>query len=154
MKQFLFTIATGLLFIGLAATPTIASESYRCTPTRPDGDGPFYRAGAPERSKVGVGYQINGTVRSALNCAPLADAKIEIWLNGPDSRYGDPWWATIYANTDGGYHFESHLPVPYGSRPPHIHIIVNAAGYDELVTQHYPFNGATSAVYDLVLIPE
>ncbi len=44
--------------------------------------------------------------------------------------------------------------MPYGSRPPHIHMIVNAPGYEELVTQHYPDPGARRGLFDLVLIPK
>jgi protocatechuate 3,4-dioxygenase beta subunit len=143
-----------LLVLALGSTSTSAMGLYRCQPTTPDADGPFYRAGAPERNKVGEGYILSGSVKSATDCSTLAGAKIEIWLNGPDGRYGDDWRATLHSNPDGTYRFESHVPVPYGSRPPHIHIIVNAAGFEELITQHYPAANTTAADFDLVLIPE
>jgi len=127
---------------------------YRCPPTPPDGQGPFYRAGAPERNKVGSGYLLVGTVRSAADCRPLGGARLEVWMNGPDGRYGDAWRATLYSHSDGRYIFESHLPVPYGSRPPHIHMIVHAEGHAELITQHYPEVDAVAGRFDLVLIPE
>ena len=143
-----------LLILVLISTSSAAMGLYRCQPTPPDADGPFYRAGAPERNKVGEGYLLTGTVKSAADCAALPDAKIEIWMNGPDGRYGDAWRATLHAKPDGTYAFESHMPVPYGSRPLHIHIIVNAAGFEELITQHYPAAGASTATFDLVLIPQ
>lgn len=152
MKTQLMILICSLLLV--ATSPCNAADKYACTPTRPDVDGPFYRAGAPERSHVGSGYRLSGTVRSATDCAPLPGATIEIWLNGPDGRYGDSWRATVYAANDGSYHFESHVPVPYGSRPPHIHIIVNAAGHAELITQHYPLKGGNEALFDLVLLPK
>jgi len=130
-----------------------AAEPGSCTPTAVDADGPFYRPGAPERDKVGVGYILRGQVLSAADCAPLPGAKIEVWLNGPDGNYGDAWRATLFAGSDGSYRFESHPPVPYGTRPPHIHLIVNAAGHQELITQHYPQSDATEATFDLVLRP-
>jgi len=143
-----------LLLLPICNTPALAAtESYLCTPTRPDGEGPFYRKGAPERDKVGEGYLLTGTVKSARDCRPLAGAKIEIWLNGPAGKYGDDWWATLYSDGKGAYRFESHVPVNFGSRPPHIHMIVNAPGFRELITQHYPQQGATRADFDLVLIP-
>lgn len=141
-----------LVVLGAFAAP--ASGQYRCQPTTPDADGPFYRPGAPERDKVGEGYVLSGTVKSAVDCSAIPEAKIEIWLNGPDGRYGDPWRATLYSGADGRYRFESHVPVAYGSRPPHIHMIVNAEGFRELITQHYPEKGDTEATFDLVLIPE
>ena len=152
MKTLLSIVA--VLFMTVMSVPgVVAAETYRCQPTRPDADGPFYRAGAPERNKVGAGYVLTGQVKSAADCSSLPKAKIEIWLNGPDGRYGDSWRATLYSNRDGTYRFESHVPVPYGSRPPHIHIIVNATGFEELITQHYPKEKASSAIFDLVLIP-
>lgn len=154
MKSLLPHILLWLLFAGVTSSSVIATDTYRCAPTRPDADGPFYRPGAPERNKVGEGYLLSGIVRSATDCAALPDAKIEIWLNGPDGRYNDRWRATLYAAADGFYRFESHVPVPYGSRPPHIHIIVNATGHAELITQHYPQPTTAAATFDLVLIPD
>ena len=153
MKRCLRCTIFWLLFIGLSASTSVATEPYRCAPTRPDADGPFYQPGAPERDRIGSGYILTGTVRSALDCALLPGARIEIWMNGPDGRYSDRWRATLYAKPDGSYRFESHRPVPYGSRPPHIHIIVNADGYAELITQHYPQPESAGAAFDLVLIP-
>ena len=154
MKKNLIRSLLLLLILAFGATDASAMGLYRCKPTTPDADGPFYRPGAPERNKVGAGYVLSGTVKSAVDCSALANAKIEIWMNGPDGRYGDDWRATLYPDKDGGYQFESHLPVAYGSRPPHIHIIVNAPGFKELITQHYPDRKAASATFDLVLIPQ
>jgi protocatechuate 3,4-dioxygenase beta subunit len=42
---------------------------------------------------------------------------------------------------------------PYGSRPPHIHLLVTAPGFAELITQHYPQPVSAMAIFDLVLIP-
>lgn len=140
-----------LLFIPALAT---AASSERCLPTRPDADGPFYRPGAPVRTSIGSGYLLLGEVKSAADCRPLAGARIEIWMTGPDGRYDDRWRATLYARDDGRYFFSSHLPPPYGSRPPHIHLLVNAPGFAELITQHYPVPGSAMAVFDLVLIPQ
>ncbi|TLM65587.1 MAG: intradiol ring-cleavage dioxygenase [Deltaproteobacteria bacterium] len=140
-------LATTLLSAGGSA------GAYRCTPTPPDADGPFYRPDAPVRSRIGSGYLLMGEVKSAADCRPVGGARIEIWMAGPDGLYGDPWRATTFARPDGRYHFASHVPGPYGSRPPHIHLIVNAPGFQELITQHYLQPGAGEAVFDLVLIP-
>ena len=74
-------------------------------------------------------------------------------MTGPDGNYDDRWRATTFARHDGRYFFASHFPGPYGSRPPHIHLVVNAPGFRELITQHYPVSGHGEAVFDLVLIP-
>lgn len=143
-----------LFLLLLSLAPAFAdSQVYRCPPTQPDADGPFYRPGAPVRSAIGKGYLLLGEVKSTTDCQPIGGARIEIWMTGPDGRYDDRWRATTFSREDGRYFFESHFPAPYGSRPPHIHLIVNAPGYAELITQHYPVTGQGMAVFDLVLIP-
>lgn len=153
MKSPVFHLLPVFLLVTLLPSAALPDGTTGCQPTRLDADGPFYRAGAPERNRVGTGYVLSGTVRSTADCSPLPGARVEIWLNGPDGNYGDPWRATLYADKEGNYRFESHPPVAYGSRPPHIHIIVNDPAHAELITQHYPEQGAASAVFDLVLIP-
>jgi len=153
MRPLLRHIVSGSTIVLIVSSSSFA-ETYRCTPTRPDGQGPFYRADAPVRDTVGEGYILHGMVKSAQDCRSLPHAKIEIWMNGPDGKYGDDWWATLYSDGQGNYRFESHVPVNFGSRPPHIHMIVNAQGFQELITQHYPEQGTHEGVFDLVLIPE
>ena len=141
-----------LLLTNMAAVETSA-QRYQCLPTSPDADGPFYRPNAPERNQIGSGYLLMGQVKSASDCAPISGAKIEVWMAGPDGAYGDDWRATIFANQDGRYYFSSHFPGNYGNRPPHTHLVVNASGFRELITQHYMTPGQGEAIFDLVLIP-
>ena len=75
-------------------------------------------------------------------------------MAGPDGEYGDEWRATFYAGDDGSFLLESHVPPPYTGRPPHHHLRVTAAGYKELVTQHYPVDGAAEATADLIIEPD
>ena len=125
-----------------------------CQPTPADTLGPFYKPDAPQRSKVGQGYVLQGVVRSAANCQPLANAVIEFWLAGPDGRYSDAYRARVQAEETGRYSFESHRPPPYGGRPAHIHLRITAAGHRPLVTQHYPASDQQQASFDLVLVPQ
>lgn len=149
-----WTMFALLLFAFLPSlTPFSAQQGYECAPTQPDAQGPFYRENAPVRSTIGEGYMLMGEVKSASDCSQIAGARIEIWMTGPDGRYDDRWRATTFSRDDGRYYFRSHFPGPYGSRPPHIHIIVNAPGFQELVTQHYPEPGTGEDVFDLVLTP-
>ena len=124
-----------------------------CSPTAPDQLGPFYKPGAPERSAVGSGYALRGFVRSSRDCAIIPGARIELWLAGPGGAYDDAHRATIIADAQGAYRFESDPPPPYFGRPPHIHLRVSASGHETLVTQHYPEAGMKEAVLDLVLVP-
>ena len=125
-----------------------------CTPTPPDALGPFYKPGAPLRDGVGKSYELNGQVLSSKDCAPIKEARIELWMAGPDGEYIDDYRATVLTNESGEYGFESHLPPSYLRRPPHIHIRVTADGFNTLSTQHYPAEGSNKAEFDLVLIPE
>jgi hypothetical protein len=134
-------------------TPTAASLQ-TCIPTSPDMLGPFYTPGAPMRDKVGEGYLLTGVVRSANGCQPIPGAQLDFWLAGPDGEYAADFRAVTFSGEDGSYHFESHFPPPYSGRPSHIHIVVYASGYQSLITQHYPVQGTSQAVFDLVMVPQ
>ena len=54
----------------------------------------------------------------------------------------------------GRYRLQTSAPPPYGRRPSHIHILVDAKGFEGLITQHYPKKGKKGATLDLVLKPE
>ena len=125
-----------------------------CTPTVPDAEGPFYKPKAPLRNSVGKGYVLSGKVLSSKDCAPIRQARIELWMAGPDGKYKDAYRATIIVDDSGEYQFESHRPPSYLSRPPHIHIRVTADGFKTLTTQHYPEKGSKRGAFDLVLIPD
>ena len=133
--------------------PQGLAQSYQCDPTPPDLLGPYYRPNAPERNQVGTGYVLTGEVKSALTCTPISGARIEVWMAGPDGQYSNDWRATIFSNSDGSYRFSSPFPGYYGNRPPHIHMITSAPGFQKLTTQHYALQGTKESRFDLVLIP-
>lgn len=146
-----------LLLISVAtlwlAPLSVAGQPYACTPTVEDEMGPFYKPGAPYRHSVGTGYLLFGTVKSAEDCSPIPAATVELWMTGPEGRYGDEWWATLFSAKNGTYYFTSHAPTEFGSRRPHIHIRVTAEGFKPMVTQHYPVKDAGEGQFDLILIP-
>ena len=154
-------VCTALCALSLLCAPVLSVDSSRaetramqCRPTPPDSLGPFYKSGAPEREGVGSGYRLAGVVRSARTCLPIAAARIEFWMAGPDGDYDDAYRATVIAKKDGGYRFESHYPKDYFGRPPHIHVRVSADGFKTLTTQHYPSPGARKGAFDFVLLPQ
>ena len=142
-----------LLLMLLLGAEELPGQIYQCPPTPQDADGPFYRPDAPVRNRIGSGYGLTGMVQSAVDCTRIGNARIEVWMAGPEGMYGDEWRATLFSRPDGRYYFSSHFPGRYGSRPPHIHLIVNAPGFTELITQHYMQPGHLGAVFNLVLIP-
>jgi protocatechuate 3,4-dioxygenase beta subunit len=127
--------------------------SENCEPTSFDEIGPFYRPNAPIRNKVGSGYFLKGRVLSSIKCAPLPRAKLEFWLVNSDGEYDNDHRATVIADSDGNYSFESNRPTDYFSRLPHIHMRITAPGHEELITQHYPKDGDARAEFDIVLSP-
>jgi catechol 1,2-dioxygenase len=145
--------APSLVLAALAFAPAVARAAPDCPPTPSDMLGPFYVPGAPVRSSVGKGYVLTGTVRSSRGCGPLAGARVEVWLTGPDG-YDAAHRATVVADAEGHYAFESARPPPYERRPPHLHLRVAHPGFRTLVTQHYPAAGQAAATFDLVLAPE
>lgn len=151
LKRYFVTGLSILLF--LPAT-SVNSRAVTCSPTPWDEIGPFYRPNAPERTSIGKGYLLSGTVRSAGDCRPLHNVKIEIWQVGPDGTYDDAHRATLFSDRSGRYRLQTSVPPPYGRRPSHIHILVDAKGFEGLITQHYPKKGKKRATFDLVLEPE
>jgi protocatechuate 3,4-dioxygenase beta subunit len=155
-----FSLACSLIVLVPVKTISAQTQESRstnsdtkCEPTPADYLGPFYKAGAPVRSRVGKGYQLTGLVISSADCTPIAEAVIELWLTGPDGSYDDDHRATIFSNDSGQYQFESNFPPGYSGRPPHIHIRVSANGFRTLATQHYPEAGHEAGEFNLVLVP-
>jgi protocatechuate 3,4-dioxygenase beta subunit len=138
----------------LAGPSYSAATAWKCAPTPWDEIGPFYRPNAPLRSRIGIGYVLEGTVRSAATCRPIPGARIEFWQAGPDGQYSDAYRATIVTDRKGRYRLETSFPPPYARRPPHIHILVDMRGYAGLITQHYPRAGQSRATFDLTMETE
>jgi len=151
ISEYLVTALFLLLLLVVTSTDTLAVT---CSPTAWDEIGPFYRPNAPVRTRIGTGYVLSGTVRSAGDCRPLHNVRIEIWHAGPDGTYDDAHRATIFSDHAGRYRLQTSVPPPYGRRPSHIHLLVDAKGFEGLITQHYPKKGKRGATYDLVLEPE
>jgi len=144
-----FVVLAALL--GCLASAPHHAQAARCTPTPWDEIGPFYRPNAPVRGSIGKGYLLSGTVRSTVDCSPIPGARVEIWQTGPGGKYDDAHRATIIADRQGRYRLETDFPGGYAQRPSHIHMLVDARGYEGLVTQHYPKKGKRQATFDLVL---
>jgi len=144
----------GLAVLTLSLSWVPVTHAAKCAPTPWDEIGPFYRPNPPLRSSIGKGYQLSGTVRSSADCAAIPNARIEFWQTSPSGDYEDAYRATVIADRKGRYRLETSRPRGYGQRPPHIHILVDAKGFEGLITQHYPKPGAKGAQFDLVLVPE
>lgn len=133
------------------------------SPWKPTEDnilGPYYRQGSPFRGKVtpplamGRVLLISGRVWGFDTKKPLINAVLDIWQADHNGRYdnddpANPPAEGVFKNrirlvTDenGHYEYESIHPGAYqigpeAWRPPHIHYLVQARGYERLVTQLY-----------------
>ena len=152
-RQAFSPLITTLAIIMLGACEKHPGPAAVCEPTPYDEIGPFYRPGAPVRDTVGTGYLLSGQVLAAKGCMPLPNSRIEFWLVNPQGEYDDDHRATVYADREGRYRFAANRPTDYVGRLPHIHIMVTAEGYEQLITQHYPNPGEKEATFNLVLVP-
>jgi protocatechuate 3,4-dioxygenase beta subunit len=115
--------------------------------------GPFYRPGSPVRTDLtiagepGIKVLLTGKVKHNDCVTPYKKAKIELWHCSATGEYDNStsefrYRATTFSNDDGGYFFNTILPVPYGIpgdrfRPAHFHLMITAEGYQPLITQLY-----------------
>ncbi len=129
------------------------------TPSQPEG--PFYPktypadrdsdltqvAGRPARAQ-GIPLYLSGRAL-ARDGRALGNATVELWQCDVHGRYhhagddgvprDDNFQGYGIATTDAGgrYAFKTIRPVPYGGRPPHLHIRMRAEGASMLTTQIY-----------------
>lgn len=166
----MMTTRRQLIMAGLAlgVWPVTGVLAQQCRVTPRDQLGPFYTRGTPEQTDLcasGSGgkdrLQVSGRVQGA-DCKPLAGALVEIWhadANGDYSHFtrgkkDDPACllrASIKADVEGRYSFNSIVPAEYPGRPRHIHYRVSHAGHATLVTQLY-FTGDRGAVERLTVV--
>jgi protocatechuate 3,4-dioxygenase beta subunit len=141
---------------GLAAplgSVVAAPSANACRPTPADAAGPFGRGLPPLRAKIGTGHVLSGLVLSALDCRPLARARVELWQANRNGRYTRATSATVLTDRSGRFRFEGPYPPGYEGREPHIHLRVSASLHEQLLTRYVPARGARSGQLRLVLEP-
>jgi protocatechuate 3,4-dioxygenase beta subunit len=136
------------------------------TPSQPQG--PFYPLRLPSEidsdlsifdnnQAEGIPIYIQGHIMS-LDGEAIPHATIEIWQACASGRYNhaldsnnaslDPnfqYYASTTSDSRGIYIFKTIIPGPYPAtsrwwRPPHIHFMIQAPGFQKLITQLY-FDG-------------
>jgi protocatechuate 3,4-dioxygenase beta subunit len=81
---------------------------------------------------------------------PQSAVRVEIWQCDASGRYRHPWapgsdrvdphfagFGSVNTGSDGAYVFKTLIPVPYGGRPPHIHVKLFHADRELLTSQLY-----------------
>jgi protocatechuate 3,4-dioxygenase beta subunit len=143
-----------------------------CEETEDNIEGPFYRAGAPERADLveegmaGVVLSLVGRVLST-SCQPLAGALLDVWQaddrGDEPAQYDQVGWrlrGTLHADDDGAYQLRTIIPGHYLNgqqfRPAHIHVKASAAGHALLTTQLYfagdPYNASDPFIEDALIM--
>lgn len=139
--------------------------------------GPFYKADAPFRERIipvdnlTEPLIVHGKVLSDCD-AVIQDAVVEIWNadeNGVYDMSADfNFRGRFQTGADGFYRFQTIVPGRYlnGStfRPSHIHFLIGAQGYQDLISQIYfkddpfiksdPWAGAAQAVERILMITQ
>jgi catechol 1,2-dioxygenase len=141
-KTFLtaLTVLPAINGLGKVNAPFL-SESCR---TQKDAEGPFYKEGAPMRSKIeesGEQLTIRGRILKASDCStPVPNATLDIWHCDSHGNYDNDGFkcrGMVTTDQNGNYSFTTIFPPSYGSRPRHIHFKVRANGFPELTSQIY-----------------
>ena len=145
--------------------PAASAATPSCIETHANIEGPYYRAGAPERASLvdagmpGAPIVVEGRV-TGLDCGRgLAGVELDVWHATHDGHYDNDGTmkaardrfllrGRLRTDADGRYRLTTIVPGRYLNgpqyRPAHIHVKVRSAGFAELTTQLYfpddPFN--------------
>lgn len=144
-----------------ASAPALLARRFPTTPGQVEG--PYFISGAKLQSKlfpagaVGEEVRISGQVLDQ-NGTPIADATVSVWVADPAGRYDNQaedgsakpiavkdhrYRGRIISGKSGRYAFRILRPGNYFDsgynlwRPAHIHVLVEAKGFETLTTQLY-----------------
>ncbi len=129
------------------------SEAAECAETEDNIEGPFYKAGAPERSSLwepgmeGTKLVVSGCVCNT-RCEAIPYATLDVWQCNAHGVYDNAGYflrGKLKTDAKGRYELTTIAPPAYKVgegryRPAHIHLKLSAPGATLLTTQLY-FDG-------------
>jgi len=124
-------------------------------------EGPYFKAGSPERSSLidsgmpGTTIVISGSVVTS-DCEPVAGVELDFWqadANGVYDNTGYTLRGHQFTDTAGHYQLTTVIPGEYPGRTEHIHVKVRTSGGKELTTQLY-FPDVAANTTDSIYQPE
>jgi protocatechuate 3,4-dioxygenase beta subunit len=148
-----------------------------CIETHDNIEGPYYRAGAPDRwdltepGMAGTPLEIDGRVSGPGCASGLRDVELDVWhataaghydndgtMGQPGKRY--LLRGRLRTDADGRYHLRTVVPGRYLNgpqyRPAHVHVKVRASGFHELTTQLYfpgdPYNDVDPFIHKSLIM--
>jgi protocatechuate 3,4-dioxygenase beta subunit len=128
------------------------ADAATCQPTVTDAGGPFGQGEPPIRATIGKGLILTGVVLDT-SCRPVPRARVQFWQSSKDGVYKTSGSATVITDKGGHFRFQTRFPTQYEGLPPHIHVRVDAADFQELVTRFVPAAGTHHGTIRLVLMP-
>ncbi len=119
----------------------------RCSrqPTPAETEGPYFKAGSPERTSLvdsgmpGTRVIVSGTVLT-LDCRPRSGVVLDFWQADASGVYDNAGYRLrghLTSDNDGRYSLQTIVPGEYPGRTQHIHVKVEAPGRPILTTQLY-----------------
>jgi protocatechuate 3,4-dioxygenase beta subunit len=144
-----------------ANAATVAGCNGTLTPALTEG--PYYKAGSPERSSLletgmsGTKITITGYVYDK-NCQPISHAWLDFWQADAAGVYDNSGYRLrghVYTDASGKYQIETVIPGEYPGRTEHIHVTLQAPGGPMLTTQIF-FPGvarnSSDAIFNQALV--
>jgi protocatechuate 3,4-dioxygenase beta subunit len=142
--------------VATTAPVTTATARESCTLTEDNIEGPFFKAGAPNRAALvdakakGTKLTLSGRVLSR-KCEPIPGALVEVWQADHEGAYDNEGYgfrAKMQCDEEGVFVLQSIIPGRYLNgeryRPAHLHLKLAAPGARPLTTQLYfegdPYN--------------
>lgn len=149
----------------------LAPAPAACRVTEDNIEGPFYKAGAPDRlvfvdaggRATGTPLILTGRVLGA-NCAALAGCTLDVWHADAQGAYDDQGYGfrgVLTSDRAGDFRIETIVPGRYLNggryRPAHLHVKLRAPGHQELTTQLYfagdPYNDGDPFIRRSLIMP-
>lgn len=137
-----------IIFIASLVIAFNTSYADECIPTPHRTTGTHYEPVTMQKNNISKGFVVRGIVLSMPECEPVSSAKVAHWQAGEDGRYSDKLRAYLFTDNNGQFKFETEWP---NLRPPHIHFIVTAEGYEILETQWVGTNRQNEIEFTMVL---
>lgn len=144
-----------------AGLPSLTDCRAPATPTTAQTEGPFFKAGSPERASL-VGPGITGTTLVVTgfvltrSCRPVVGAKLDFWQANAQGQYDNTGFTLrghLFTDAQGRYRLETIAPAEYPGRTPHIHVKVTPLGGATFTSQLYLPEQARNAS-DSIFRPE
>lgn len=127
-----------------------AAQSCPATRSNPGGTN-NYIPGAPAGENLGDGFVIQGLVRSAQDCSPLANVRIQVWLATRTGSERDNR-TSVFTDAQGRYRVET-APTVAQFGEPNIHVGYDDDAYERVFIRNVVDLDDTSATIDLNLSP-